>query len=137
MKLLGNILWHFPFFGFITAGLTWLLGLILTITIIFAPIGRGLMSLGVFLLKPFGSVMVDQKDLGEKVDVFTGSYGFILQLLYIVFIQAVLLLLSIIGIPAGLVILKSLGAYFNPVGKRAVAMASYHETVVKNLAQAD
>ena len=39
MKTLGNILWHFPFFGFISAILVFLLGGLLTITVVAAPIG--------------------------------------------------------------------------------------------------
>ena len=38
MRTLGNVLWHFPFFGFVTATLYWLFGALLTITIVAAPI---------------------------------------------------------------------------------------------------
>ena len=31
MRTLGNVLWHFPFFGFLTAAFYWLLGLLLTL----------------------------------------------------------------------------------------------------------
>ena len=44
MRTLGNVLWHFPFFGFLTALLTFLCGLILMILVIPAPIGRGLVE---------------------------------------------------------------------------------------------
>ena len=49
MKTIGNILWHFPFFGFVTAICTWLFGAILTATVIAAPIGLGLMEYGKLL----------------------------------------------------------------------------------------
>ena len=52
MRILGNILWHFPFFGFVNAAVNWLLGLLLTITVVAAPIGLGLMEFGKFLLAP-------------------------------------------------------------------------------------
>lgn len=133
MKLLGNILWHFPFFGFITAASTWLLGLILTITVVFAPIGRGLMELGIFLFHPFGYEMVDKKDLGLQSNELVGTYSAILALLYIVFfgiwlaigaaIQGALLLITILGIPVGLVVIKSLGTFLNPIGKKCVPIA--------------
>ena len=63
MKTLGNILWHFPFFGFLTAAFTWLFGAFLMITVIAAPIGLGLMEYGKFLFWPFGNAMVSQNQL--------------------------------------------------------------------------
>lgn len=52
MRTLGNILWHFPFLGFLSALGTFLLGVILLITIIGAPLGLGLIQLSKFLLCP-------------------------------------------------------------------------------------
>ena len=63
MKTLGNILWHFPFLEFVNALLTFLLGGLLVITVIGAPIGLGLIQLSKFLLAPFSSSMVNKKDL--------------------------------------------------------------------------
>lgn len=63
MRTLGNILWHFPFFGFVTAAFYWLLGLLLTLLIVTAPIGLGLMEFGKFLFAPFGNAMVRKADL--------------------------------------------------------------------------
>lgn len=61
MRTLGNILWHFPFLGFISAFFTFLAGLFLTITIIAAPIGLGLIQYARFLMLPFSSVMVSKR----------------------------------------------------------------------------
>ena len=61
MKTLGNILWHIPFFGFVSAILVYLLGLLLTILVVTAPIGLGLMELGKFLFWPFGNAMISKK----------------------------------------------------------------------------
>jgi len=52
MRTLGNILWHFPFFGFVNAIVVYLFGLILTATVVAAPIGLGLMRFGKFLFAP-------------------------------------------------------------------------------------
>ncbi|MCW5775741.1 MAG: YccF domain-containing protein [Phycisphaeraceae bacterium] len=41
MRTLGNILWHFPFFGFVNAIIVYFFGLLLTITVVAAPIGSG------------------------------------------------------------------------------------------------
>jgi uncharacterized membrane protein YccF (DUF307 family) len=48
MRAVGNVLWHFPFLGFVSAIFTYLLGLLLTITVVAAPIGLGLMEFGKF-----------------------------------------------------------------------------------------
>ena len=48
MRTLGNILWHFPFFGFVTALLAFLVGTLLTLLVIPAPIGLGLIQLSKF-----------------------------------------------------------------------------------------
>ncbi|MFR0874583.1 MAG: YccF domain-containing protein [Bilophila wadsworthia] len=42
MRLLGNILWHFPCFGFVTSLFSFLAGILLTVTVVGAPIGLGL-----------------------------------------------------------------------------------------------
>ena len=46
MRALENILWRFPFLGFVNAIATYLLRLLLLVTIVVAPIGRGLMEFG-------------------------------------------------------------------------------------------
>ena len=37
MRLLGNILWHFPCFGFVTSLFSFLAGILLTVTVVGAP----------------------------------------------------------------------------------------------------
>lgn len=132
MKTLGNILWHFPFFGFVTAIVVWLFGLLLTITVIASPIGLGLMELGKFLFHPFGYAMVSKSDLNENQNTAWKAYSTIIMILYLPFgllfcivsvFQVAALFLSIIGIPAALVVAKSLGTYLNPVNKKCVASA--------------
>jgi len=43
MRTLGNILWHVPFLGFLSALGTFIIGGLLTITVVGAPIGLGLL----------------------------------------------------------------------------------------------
>ena len=132
MRTLGNILWHFPFFGFVTAALCWLLGALLTVTIIAAPIGLGLMEFGKFLFVPFGNAMVSQSELKPDDDPLWKAWSFIVMILSLPFglvflvlsvIQVFALCLSIVGIPVALVIAKSLGTILNPVNKRCVPAA--------------
>jgi uncharacterized membrane protein YccF (DUF307 family) len=132
MRTLGNILWHFPFFGFLTAAFYWLLGLLLTILVLPAPIGLGLMEFGKFLLAPFGRAMVSKTELKVEQNAAWQSYSTIVMILYIPFglvfvvlnaIQVFAFCLTIIGIPVALVIAKSLGTVLNPVNKICVSAA--------------
>jgi uncharacterized membrane protein YccF (DUF307 family) len=132
MRTLGNILWHFPFLGFLSAILVYLLGLLLTITVIAAPIGLGLLELGKFLLWPFGNAMVSKQQLNIEQNKAWKAYSTVVMILYFPFglyftivavIQVVGLFVSIIGIPAALVVAKSLGTYLNPVNKKCVPSA--------------
>jgi len=132
MKTLGNILWHFPFLGFVNALLTFLLGGLLVITVIGAPIGMGLIQLSKFLLAPFSNSMVDKKDLNIEQNTLWKSFGFLIRILYFPFglILAVLtifeiagLFVSIVGIPIAIVLAKSVSTFFNPVNKKCVPVA--------------
>lgn len=132
MKTLGNILWHFPFFGFVSAILVYLFGLLLTITVIAAPIGLGYMELGKFLFWPFGNAMVSKSELNVEQNVAWKTYGTIVRILFIPFglffllvgiFQVVGLFITIFGIPVALVVAKSLGTYWNPINKKCVSSA--------------
>lgn len=136
MRTLGNILWHFPFFGFLTAVFYWLLGLLLTALLVTAPIGLGLMEFGKFLLAPFGQAMVNKEDLQTQRNGAWQAYSTIVMILYLPFgvifvivsaIHAATLCISIVGIPVALVIAKSLGTLLNPVNKVCVSSAVAEE----------
>ncbi len=129
MKTLGNIIWHIPFLGFINATLVYLLGLILSATVIAAPIGLGLMEFAKFLYWPFGNAMVNKKDLDIEQNAAWKTYSSLIMILYFPFglILAVLAVfevvgtfITIIGIPVALVVAKSLTTYLNPVNKKCV-----------------
>jgi len=130
MRFLGNIIWHFPFFGFVSAFFTFLLGGLLVITVIGAPIGLGLIQLSKFLLSPFSSSMIDNKELNAEPNKAWEAFGLIVRILYFPFgllltvitlFQIVGLFVSIVGIPVALVLAKSLGTYLNPVNKTCVS----------------
>jgi uncharacterized membrane protein YccF (DUF307 family) len=136
MRTLGNILWHFPFFGFVNAIIVYLLGLILTATVIAAPIGLGLMEFGKFLFVPFGHAMVSKSDLNIEQNQAWKTYSTIVMIVYLPFglilallaiLQIAVLFITIIGIPVALVVAKSLGTYLNPVNKKCVPSAVVHE----------
>lgn len=132
MRTLGNILWHVPFLGFLTALGTFLIGGLLTITVIGAPIGLGLLQLAKFLLAPFTHAMISKKDLNAQQNKLWQSFGIIIRILYfpiglflsvVTIFQIAGLFISIVGIPVALVLAKSLSTYFNPVNKVCVPKA--------------
>jgi len=132
MRTLGNILWHIPFLGFLSALFTFLIGGLFVITVIGAPVGLGLIQLSKFLLSPFSSAMVSSKDLKGDQNKLWQSFSWIIRILYFPFgllmaivtlFQIVALFISLIGIPVALVLAKSLGTYFNPVNKTCVPKA--------------
>jgi len=141
MRTLGNVLWHFPFFGFLTAAFYWLLGLLLTLLVVTAPLGLGLMEFGRFLLAPFGNEMVSKSSLEIPQNPLWQAYSAIVMILYLPFgvvfvilnaIQVFALCLSIVGIPVALVIAKSLGTVLNPVNKVCVPSAVAEELARRN-----
>ncbi len=130
MRTLANIIWHVPFLGFLSALSTFLLGALLVLTIVGAPLGLGLIQLSKFLLTPFSSSMIDKSDLKVDQNVLWKSFGFIVRILYfpiglilavVTIFQIVGLCITIVGIPLALVLAKSLGTYFNPVNKVCVS----------------
>jgi len=145
MRTLGNILWHVPFLGFLTAAFYWLLGLLLTLLVITAPLGLGLMEFGKFLLAPFGNEMVSKASLNVKQNPVWEAYSTIVMILYLPFgvlfvilnaIQVFALCFSIVGIPVALVIAKSLGTVLNPVNKVCVPSAVAEEMARRNASAA-
>ncbi len=130
MRTLLNIIWHFPFFGFLSALWYAIWGAIFCCTVILFPIGLGYFNFAHFLLSPFSSAMVSRSDLakltGKKQNTAVATYNTIIRILYFPFglinaIFAILLIvlecISIIGIPCGLVWAKGLSTIFNPVNK--------------------
>jgi uncharacterized membrane protein YccF (DUF307 family) len=136
MKTLGNILWHFPFFGFVSAIVVYVLGLIFTATVIAAPIGLGLMEFGKFLFVPFGHAMVSKSDLNIEQNKGWKAFSTIIMIIYLplglilaalAIFQVFCLFITIVGIPVALVVAKSLGTYLNPVNKKCVHSAVVDE----------
>lgn len=145
MKTLGNILWHIPFMGFLSAIFVYLLGLVLTATVVAAPIGLGLMELGKFLFAPFGHAMVSKDDLNVDQNPKWKMYSTLVRVIYFPFglifaiaavFQVVLMFFTIVGIPVALVVAKSLGTYINPVNKKCVHSAVAEE-LDRRMAQAE
>jgi len=132
MRTLGNIIWHFPFLGFLSALGVFLTGGLFVITVIGSPIGLGLIQLSKFLLSPFSSAMISKEEINIEQNKLWQSFSLIIRILYFPFgliltivttLQIAGLCISLIGIPVALVLAKSLGTYFNPVNKKCVPKA--------------
>jgi uncharacterized membrane protein YccF (DUF307 family) len=76
--------------------------------------------------------MVSNNDLGVDQNKYWKTFGIIVQIIYLPFglimciitvLQIVGLFITLVGIPVALVLSKSLGTYFNPVGKVCVSRA--------------
>lgn len=133
MRTLGNIIWHFPYCGFLKSLLYAIGGLFWCITIIGIPLGLGLFQLSLFMLAPFNKGLVSRKELelltGEKQNEFVKAWSIIIRILYFPFglfaaMTSVMMIaaefVTLIGIPCGLVEAKALSAIFNPINKKCV-----------------
>lgn len=133
MKTFLNIIWYFPYFGFLLAIPMALCGLFWCITIVGLPLGLGMLQIAKFLLYPHTHALVSKKAVnelkGEEQSTAWRVFNTIVTILYFpvgLFVAAAYLMvalldfITIIGIPNGLVIVKMLGAVFNPVNKVCV-----------------
>lgn len=136
MRTLGNILWHLPFCGFVSAAITLLLGFLLTLTVVAAPVGLGLIEFAKFLFWPFGQAMVSEARLPEEGSIVWRNYSLAIGILYLplgallallTVLQIVALCITIVGIVPALVLARALPTYLYPVGKRCVPVEVVEE----------
>ncbi|HEX8755072.1 MAG TPA: YccF domain-containing protein [Steroidobacteraceae bacterium] len=126
MRLLGNIIWLI--FGGLATGIGWwVAGLLAAITIIGIPFAIAAFRIGTFSFWPFGREVVDRPEAGEgrRLIVLIGNVvwillgGIWLALAHLFF--ALLLAITIIGIPFALQHLKLAHLSLTPYGKMIVA----------------
>ena len=138
MRLLGNILWHFPCFGFVTALFSFLAGILLTVTVVGAPIGLGLIQYAKFALAPYSYSMIDKRELhpNKSGNILYAILCLIVRILYfplgVLFFlwgiaQVVVMCCTIVLLPMAIPYAKSLSTFFNPVGKVCVPVAVMDE----------
>ena len=127
MRLLGNILWHFPCFGFVTSLFSFLAGILLTVTVVGAPIGLGLIQYAKFALAPYSYSMIDKRELhpNKSGNILYFPLGVLFFLWGIA--QVVVMCCTIVLLPMAIPYAKSLSTFFNPVGKVCVPVAVMDE----------
>lgn len=120
MKILGNFMWLL-FGGIFFSMYYFIIGIICCVTIIGIPVGLQLFKLGKLILWPFGRKVVTNFDKHPVLNiiwvVFFGWQAALGSL-----IVAVILYISIIGIPFGLQWMKLASAQLLPFG------ATIHQT---------
>ncbi|MFP4471551.1 MAG: YccF domain-containing protein [Bacteroidales bacterium] len=132
MRALGNILWHIPFLGFLTAFGTFIVGGLFMATVIGAPIGLTLIRLSKLFLAPFSYAMVPSSDVSPNKHQAWRIFGILVWILYLPFgivlslllmVQIACVFCTIVGIPVALALAKALPTFFMPVNKKCVPVA--------------
>lgn len=135
MRLLGNILWLI--FGGLEMAVGWFIaGILMYISIIGIPWGRSCFTIGMFTLLPFGQQVVEREELKGRGDLGTGCLGMLGNLIWFIFagwwlalghlLTAIVLFITIIGIPFAIQHLKLAGISLFPVGKSVVSNEAAH-----------
>src|SRR5579859_5616606 len=124
-----NVLWIL--IGGAWMALGWLIAaIIMAITIIGIPWARAAFNIAAYTLLPFGSRAANPYEITGESDIGTGPLGFIGNLIWLILagwwlalghlITAVLLAVTIIGIPFAWAHLKLAGIALWPIGKTIV-----------------
>jgi len=128
-SLLLNVLWIV--FGGAWMALGWLVAaVIMAITIIGLPWARAAFNIAAYTLLPFGQRAVSRAEYTGREDVGTGLLGFLGNLVWLVLagwwlalghlVTALLLAVTIVGIPFAWAHLKLAGIALWPIGKMIV-----------------
>ena len=129
VSMLLNILWLV--LGGVWMAVGWVVAaIIMAITIIGLPWARAAFNIAAYTLLPFGQKAIRRDDLTGQSDLGTGLFGFIGNLIWLVLagwwlalghlVTAVVLAVTIIGIPFAWAHLKLAGIALWPVGKTIV-----------------
>jgi uncharacterized membrane protein YccF (DUF307 family) len=129
LALLLNILWIVC--GGLGMAVGWLIAaVIMAITIIGIPWARAAFNIAAYTLLPFGQTAVSRADYFGREDTGTGPLGFLGNLVWLVLAgwwlalghlaMAILLAITIIGIPFAWAHLKLAGLALWPIGKMIV-----------------
>ena len=132
MALLLNVLWIV--FGGLYMAVAWVIAsFIMAITIIGIPWARAAFNIAAYTLLPFGQKAVSRSDYFGRGDFGTGAFGVIGNIIWLVLagwwlalghlITAVVLAVTIIGIPFAWAHLKLAGIALWPIGKVIVPTA--------------
>jgi uncharacterized membrane protein YccF (DUF307 family) len=128
-SILLNLIWIL--FGGAYMALGWLVAaVIMAITIIGLPWARAAFNIAVYTLLPFGSKAVRRDEISGEADIGTGPLGVLGNVIWLLFagwwlalghfVTAVILAVTIVGIPFAWAHLKLAGIALWPIGKAIV-----------------
>ena len=131
VSILLNLLWLV--FGGLWMAVGWgIAAVVMAITIIGIPWARAAFNIAVYTLLPFGSRAVRRDEITGESDIGTGPLGVIGNLIWLVLagwwlalghlIAAIILAVTIIGIPFAWAHLKLAGIALWPIGKTIVPL---------------
>ncbi|MBI1201814.1 MAG: YccF domain-containing protein [Rhodopseudomonas sp.] len=129
IALLLNVLWIVC--GGVWMAVGWVIAaVIMAITIVGLPWAKASLNIAVYTLLPFGQKAVSRADYLGREDIGTGPFGLLGNIIWFVLagwwlalghlITAVLLAVTIIGIPFAWAHLKLAGIALWPIGKEIV-----------------
>ena len=129
LSILFNLLWIV--FGGLWMAVGWLIAaVIMAITIIGIPWARAAFNIAAYTLLPFGQRAVSRAEYLGRDDTGTGPLGFIGNIIWLILagwwlalghlVTAILLAITIIGIPFAWAHLKLAGLALWPIGKMIV-----------------
>ena len=129
LSLLLNVLWII--FGGLWMAAGWMIaGIIMAITIIGLPWAWAAFNIALYTLLPFGQKAVSRAEYTGREDLGTGPFGLLGNIIWLVLagwwlalghlIWAILLAITIIGIPFAWAHLKLAGLALWPIGKMIV-----------------
>jgi len=135
MRPIYNVLWYFPFLGFLIAIYAAMFGLVF---LFLFPVGKGLLQLAKFYCAPFSFDMKRMADVHPDEVKEYGVFGALMLLfwfpfsLILAFTLAIPFLAygaSVVFLPASIVIARSLAFVFNPINAICVPLARGQEVV--------
>lgn len=143
LRTIGNVIWVI-LGGWITSLAFLLLGGLCCITIIGIPIGKALFQFAKLMIWPFGKVIVRETDIKgkENVSAIRRVGGVIANILWLPFgivsfisyiFLAIGCFITIIGIPLGIVWLKTSVFVIWPIGAKVVSKDEYEAIKIGNV----
>jgi uncharacterized membrane protein YccF (DUF307 family) len=129
VSLLLNVLWIL--FGGLWMAVAWIIAaLVMAITIVGLPWARAAFNIASYTLFPFGRSAVSRAEYYGSEDIGTGLLGFLGNIVWLVLagwwlalghlVTAILLAVTIVGIPFAWAHLKLAGIALWPIGKMIV-----------------
>ena len=124
-KVLFNVFWNI-FVGFFVAVAEFLLGVACCITIIGIPLGLQHFKMMKIIFSPSGKVVVKRKSHGF-MNFFWGIFGG-WEVGFVYFLLACVLIITVIGAPIGLQLLKLSEILFSPFGREVINENQFSST---------